>query len=249
MFRSGRRGGGGGAAPAAPQMVGIEGFTTTSFYRSAANVLMANATPFGVAVAVHVLAVPTGNEHIFALDGVIARGWRLATLAGANVRFACINGAVAIINSPVSAITAGDIGEVVLFVGVNEGATVRLYRAGAQVGAGTAIAGYTAATAADRSAVGIRSTSDIDAAASFRFVGGLSFTGAPTLSDVQAWTAATQASLTVEDMGGTGVVVTDRWRASDNVAVGASWVDGVGGKTLTKTGSGLTSVSFTPVFD
>ena len=237
-----------GLDPALPLAVGINGFATSSFYRSAANVLAANAAPFGGAVVFQLLAVPTAIEAIFGIDGVVTRGWRLDTNV-AVLRFGVLNGVGTTIYAPTYTFTTADIGQTFCIAFTNDGTTLRMYRAGAEIGAGTAIVGYTAANNTDKTMIGIRSTSDIEPATDFRVLGATSFTGTPTAADVLAWYSATKAAKRVQLMGGTGVVVTDRWQAADNAGVAATWTDDVGGKVLTKTGSALVSVPYNPEFD
>lgn len=240
----GRRGGGG--APAA-LAVGFQGWATTDYYRSAvATILTGDAAGFGVALALHVLAVPTGTEVIFVSGNLATRGWVMRT-AVANVRMDAVSGAAALVSSPTSAIVAGDVGKVVCFVGVHDGTTLRLYRKDVQVGAGTAITGYTASGATDRISVGVSNTATFPAA-SFRVLGVEYFTGAPDVAAVAAWCAATRAAASVQSMGGAGVTVTDRWQAADNVLAADPWTADVGAKTLARTGT-VTPVTFSPTWE
>lgn len=243
----GRRGGGGGAVAAFTGAVGIEGFTTTDEYRAAvATIVAGDAAGFFVCVAVHVLAVPTAAEVLCACGPTSTRGWVLWTSV-ASLRFRAANGVGTMVNSPVSSVVLGDVGYTLLLAAVHDGTTLRFYRKRAQIGAGNAIVGYTPASALDRISVGV-SNAAASPASSFRIIGVMSGTGAPALADVQAWDAACQSANDIADIGGAGVTVTDRWRASGNNPPAATWTADAGGKALALTGS-LTAVSFTPAYE
>jgi len=69
-----------------------------------------------------------------------------------------------------------------------------------------------------------------------RIVGALYGTGIPDAAAILAHYNACKAANTMESMTGAGVVNVNRWQAKDYDG-GASFVDDLGGMTLTKTGT------------
>lgn len=228
-----------------PSVLGFDNFSSSKFFNGGA-LIPGDAAGFGVALAVHVRSTPSGAADYLIMSGSGAiRGWSLRMGAGPALSFQVANGVGALILSPTSAIGAADIGKTLLFVGVFTGAVVRLYRAGVQVGAGTAIVGYTPPTGADVTSIGISNTGEAN---SLRWCGAVVFTGVPTLADIAAWGEATKAAGAVQQMGGAGVVNTNRWRPIDSPTAPNPWVDDIGSLSVPRTGI-IVPVPFTPAWE
>lgn len=229
--------------------VGVQGFVSlTNYLRSAVGTLTpGNAAGFGVSVAVRINAVPTTINYMLNCNTGVS-GYIVEGTAAALLRFGAADGGGVFVRTPSTTIIAGDIGNIVLLTAVHTGAGafLRLYRAGAEVGAGTAIVGYTVATAAARVVLG----SDLAGSSPTwaRVLGALYFTGVPTPADILTHYNVCKAANTMENMGGAGVVNVNRWQAKDNIPNAATWVDDIGGMVLTKTGT-LSSVIFNPTWE
>jgi len=241
----GRRGGGNPVGAA----VGVQGFASaTNYLRSAVGTLAPGAAAgFGVSVAARVLVVPSTTAYLLNCNTLVSG--HVLEGSGVNIRWRVADGGGVYVSTPNIILAAGDVGEIVLFTFVHTGAGafIRAYRAGAEVGAGTAIAGYTPATAASRVSLGSDSAGTSPALWG-RTVGALYFTGVPTPADILAHYNACKAANTMENMGGAGVVNVNRWQAKDNLPNAATWVDDIGGMVLTKTGT-LQSVIFNPTWE
>lgn len=242
----GRRGGGQPVGAA----VGVQGFVdSTNWFETAAGVFLPGAgAGFFCAVAVHILSAPAASTFLMQSGISLLDGFVLRNQAG-GLTFSVASGAPATISSPSSPVAAGDIGEVLTVACILDATAglVRLYRTGVQVGAGTAIVGYTAPAGAQKTSLGARpaGTSSTPWA---RIVGALYGTGIPDAAAILAHYNACKAANTMESMGGAGVVNVNRWQAKDNIPNAATWVDDIGGMVLTKTGT-LSSVIFNPVWE
>lgn len=239
----GAGGGGGGAAPAL-QAVGMSGFTTGNYYRTAADSEPKGTAPgFSVGVVFRQDAA-IGTEVIFAGGALTTTGWALWSLTG-GIQFRCANGAGSGVASSSYTIGTGQVGSVFRVVGVHTGTHLRLYVNGAQVGTDQAITGYTPVNAANRIGIGVRGSA-ITPLTNGTVVGCIA-ANATALSGAQiaTWDAAVQAAAScVSFPAGT----THRWQVEDaGDPFAATWTDDVGSIVMDKTGT-LTRSAFTPTW-
>lgn len=141
-------------------MVGLNGWNGSTRYEQT------NAGPAGAGTMSRVVifradAVPNVFNGLMQRGGfpAVAAGWFLDITNGAAIRFGVANGVPTSVVAPTYTIVAGDVGKVFCVFGINDGAGfLRLYQSTAgvvaQVGAGTAIVGYTGAAAGDDFMVG-----------------------------------------------------------------------------------------------
>ena len=221
------------AAPTAPRIGGFN--ATPTGYRSAvATIIPGVDTGFGIAMMIRVNSVPSGSQ-VIAGSREALRGWTVYS-SGANLLSNFSNTALAYVDGNSTSIVAADVGRTILFVALYNGANLIVtYRARAAVGVGIACTGYTPADAASRISVGLHYNATLPAT-SWDVIGLCAFTGVPTLANIQAWDTASKLARRMTSMGGTGVAVTDLWRAED-WSPGNDWTANVGGKVLVREGS------------
>lgn len=132
----------------------MKGWNGTARYE-ANNTGKPGGTSMSRCIIFRVSAVPAANEVIWGYGSqpTAARGWAFDLTSAAALRFLIANGTPATAVSPTYTIVAGDVGKLFVVFGTYDGANVRLYQATgrtvAQVGAGTAATGFTAANGTD----------------------------------------------------------------------------------------------------
>lgn len=172
-------------------MVGGQGWDNANTLATAAGNGLRGTAADGVWIAVllRVDAVPTANENpASCLDGS-GKGWDLNNAAANGVYgFRVGNGAGnAFVTSPTYTFTAADVGKIHLMYGANDVANslARLYVARAQVGAGSAVVGYTPAQATIRTALGSRANFALNSAGSFTLFGLVGGAVQPTQAEIE----------------------------------------------------------------
>lgn len=237
MSRRPRISGGGrssrsGGSVAAP-LLGYSGLSNSVF--------ASTANPGGVA------GIGTGfwGAALFRIDAsgssttryIVARstggplGWLIRTLTtNATLMFGAVNGAAALVSSPTYAVQASDIGKVHLAVGVHDGSNVRLYVARAEVGSGTPITGYTAATTLTRMGANPAGSNGATNMTIFGWAGGHAV---PTLAQVQAYFDAVKSARRIVAMP--GVATTGAWPVGTSLATVTETQAGTDNMTVTGT--------------
>lgn len=228
---------------------GTQGFLSpTNYYATDAGVFLpGSATGFYVSLAYYQIAAPNASVHVYISGAASSRGFSLRTSAASWI-FSCMDGAGVNKFTPFFAPGAAANGTVLLITAVYDAntGTLRIYRAGVEVGVGTAIAGYTEPLAGvDSAHLGAAAGS---AATWARIVGATYGTGSPTPANILAHYNACKEQGDMALMGGTGVTNVNRWRASQYLPAATSWPDDINGMVLTKTGT-LSTVVFYPVWE
>lgn len=176
------------------------------------------AAGFGFATLCTIRAVPPSDQGLSGLraNTYPYEGYELLYVPATGLLFRCVSGAPAVVDSPAYTITQSDVGKCHLFVCQYDVAGyLRLYVANAEVGAGTAITGYTAPHATTHWWMGGRQ--EWFSAKSFEFHGAMTWQGTPTLSNIQTLFADAKALADVPTSL-TGGTIQNRWSIKEQSA-------------------------------
>lgn len=237
--RSGRRMGvrsGGARLARLPPMLGLTGFTASNYAETAnPGGIAGDAGGFWGAALFSVLAQVTNVQRaiVSRLNNGGAQGWEIRTMnSNTTMNILAYSGSSSAIASPAFTIPAAYVGKEMLALGVHTGTHLRLYVDALEVGAGTPIVGFRAATTNMR--MGGRSITGIPATdvTIYGEAGGI---GAPTLAQIQQYFADVKAARAMVPM--TGVSTQGIWNVTDTVtvrdSVGTDHMAVVGTPTLT----------------
>ena len=200
---------------------------TSNYFASAASQgIRGSASGFYVASLMMINTGQANNYCTHCTGGT--DGWNLYMPSSTTLVFTVASSLPALINSPAYTVTP-TVGKIISVVGVYDfGAlTIRLYVNGAEIGAGTAIVGYTAAAGATLHKIG-NSAGSPDLV-TFGVLGG---NGVPSAANIAAWSAACKATRSLATMP--GAAPQHRWVPSNPVA---NMPDTVGSDTMTKNGT------------
>jgi hypothetical protein len=234
--RERRQVGGHSTPSAAHVLVGVGGFSATSYYQTANPGGEAGTnTGFGVAVLFRVptQAVSSGARILTERQNGSVAGWTYYT-AGTQTQLRCefcdAGGITRL--GPVYTITAGDVGKVMMGIAVFDGTHIRHYVNRAEVATAVAITGYTASSS--RQYLGSRAgslstTCEVYSVSTFR--------GVATLGQVQAAFDLTKALKEARSPLGE----TFRWSAKHGTPP-SSLLPLAGADTMSIQGSGLAAV-------
>lgn len=208
---------GGSGGSSAGAIVGITNFSASSYYATATAAGEAGvATGFGVATLFQLstLAGFSGNAPM-ADRSLGATGWVQYSGSGDVLLLGLVNGSGGFVSSPSRKFLPSDIGKVFLHIGLHTGAGgfLRAYADRQEVGAGTAIVGYTPASTLHQLA---KSPQFAGVATPVTILAHVGFRGVPSLAQLQDYC---DAARTLGDLPGTmtGATVTHRWSARDEL--------------------------------
>lgn len=197
---------------------------------------------FGVAVLYRMAALPLGGVNRPLVDRSSgASGW-LMYFGSGPLTFAACNSVPAFISTPSRTYLSTDVGKIHLAVGLHSGAGgfVRLYSDRRENGSGTAISGYTAASAP--MLLG-RSGQFSSFGNTQETLAALAFQGTPSLAQLQALYDTVRTTGEFPDSF-TGATVTHRWSVKDELRTQAQVpatltdkITGAAADLMTKQGS------------
>lgn len=224
----------GGGASELPAIYGIGSIAAADRYTTPLDGLPFTRTdvpPMGAIILVRpdVTAVSVARCLLGKVLFSITRGFGVrVTGTNGSIQTTFVNGAAGNINAPLYTIPAAERGKWHHVAAWHDGAFVRLAVQGVQVGAGTAITGYTPTIATDVGGFG-HNTSTNPATDSV-IAGMVCFTGAISVADVLANYNATKLALDVVPSIGTATVVNHHSVKLDQLGVApANITDRVGG--------------------
>ena len=175
--------------------VGLNGFGTGEFLQTASPGGIAGVnTGFWVYFVFARTDLTTNtNAHVFnRLNAAFSQGWTLAQSSGSNFVFACCSNTGVFIQSPAWTMTSpAHVNKICRVVGVHTGSAVRIHANGAQVGATSAITGYTPFSGVTK--IG-HSSAHGGFPSTFTFYAAGGGAGVPSAADIAAWDAALVAS-------------------------------------------------------
>ena len=174
-------GGGGGPPPVDPTMYGVQGFSTADFYQTALpGGIAGTAAGFWVSCLLRLDALVVANRS-FLGRFTTGAGWIFTVTSAHNLIFQLVDGGGVIrasANFPVTAVA----GKIMHVAAVFDGAALRLHVNRSQVGAPTALSGFTVAN--ERMLAGKRATGSATTSGTmFGVCGGHAV---PTLAEVEA---------------------------------------------------------------
>lgn len=149
LARLSRRDGNGSLISAPPAYtIGLKDFEANNSYYKSTSLGDApqGSTTMSIAVAFRVDTIPdsTNQQNCFITGSRAApRGYYFECISG-RARFQLSDGGALGVVAPLYFFAGSDEGKCMLFHGTYDGAVVRMYRQGVEVGLGTAAAGYTA---------------------------------------------------------------------------------------------------------
>lgn len=213
-------------------LYGFNGITGTNFYQTASpGGEPGSASGFGF----FALWRPDTVSPAGALISRFGVGGYAIDLSAGSVRAYMVDGSAGTVIAPTYTVLAGDVGKVQLALAVHDGTKVRLYNQRVEVGAGSAITGYTAATTTQQSELGERGNPGVgNALSNGTLFGGGAFTGAPSLAQIQAFFDAVKTGAGIPTTIGGGTM-THVWRGA--AFVPASLADKVGSDAMSRVGS------------
>ena len=233
------------------QMIGATGWTGSDFFQTAnPGGEAGDAAGFGVVLLfrVNTQSVASATRILTERTSGLA-GWLMFTgTTNASLTFFSYDATPAAVGSPAYTIAAGDVGKLMMAVGVHDTTHVRLYMHRVEVGSGTAqgTPGYTAASA--RQTVGARSNGTVPADGVTIF-GISTYRGVKTLAQIQALYDDVKIA---RDILGSGHSPTNGWslKRAGGAAPPASVSNlGSGTDAMSRAGSSLTyNVVSQPVF-
>lgn len=237
---------GGGRPASLPALSYITGFTAATNYADGAGVAGSDAHTFYVALihrASTVGAVIAGKLTTVATTPTTA-GWSFSKSSAGVVAFNMRDG-VGVKTTPTTTLGAGDVGDVMLLHGVVDVANniVRLYKQGAQVGAGTATSGSFVASV-NTMGVGSRNAGGVSVAGDADIVAFGAVDVVMSDAEIAAHYAAAVAAQKVS-IPAVAYTVGNNWSAEDYAA---SWVAEIGGSALATTGTLSTGTIASPTW-
>jgi hypothetical protein len=185
---------------ATPILHGVQSLSVANFYTTAGiPTLVGSAAGFWVAVLLRIDSQAVASATRLAASTMStapnagnAGGWYMQTTGTHSmIMFVPINVGGSGVSSPVSIVSASDVGKLLLVVGVHDGAKSRLYIKRAEQGTGSAISGYTPGTNPLNIGRDPRAILPADGLTVFGLAGG---NGIPSLAEVQALHDAVLAS-------------------------------------------------------
>lgn len=226
---------------------GALGFSTVAHLKTAGSSLPGIAAGFWRAVYFRLDALPASAGYLLAQSNATNAGWQMwvgGPGASYALTFRIVDGSGAFKNASTVAMSAGDLGQQLLFVGVWDGAMLHAYVRRAEIGSPGAVTGYTPSPNALTVGVSDPSgTSPLLTGAIFGWGGG-DVAGGATQAEVFALFDAVAATGRIQPIPGK----TDHWSdlTQDILANGgpingipATVLDRVGTDHLTRVGSGL----------
>lgn len=202
----------------------------TSLTTAAPGGTAGDAAGFGIGMLVRPLSFAAQAWAARRVVGSL--GWIHGQSTATLYRFACYDGASALVNSPTFDITAYA-NKVISIFGLHDGSLVRIFLNGVEVGAGTAITGYSPAPAAATSFGGAGSTTP-----QFDFFGTIGVLGVPTAGNILEWHNRCRIARRCVDMP--GVPGEHMWPARQSLAAP---LDVIGSDNLSLAGSGHTFIA------
>lgn len=171
-----------------PILYGANGFTNSDAYAgSGVPSFVGSAAGFWAAVLLFVeLQSGASTRVLFGNYGAGGAnvGWLIQALGtNSTLSFVAASGANAAVTSPSQTISAGDVGKLLLAIGVHNGSALQFFCKRVQVGTSTAITGYSSST----SPVNLGRDARVSFGASnLRIFGGAAGLGVPSLAEIQA---------------------------------------------------------------
>lgn len=228
----------------AVSMSGAAGFSVANYFQTADPGGEAGvASGFGVACLFSIAsqAVASAPRVLTERQNGSVAGYVMYTnTTHSTLRFEMANGGGASILGPVYTITAADVGKVMMAVMVHDSAAIRLYVNRAEVGAGTAIVGYTAS--ASRHYIGGRGASL--PADNTTIYGVSAFRGTFTLKQIQSLFDDVKLA---RDICGSGLTATNAWSVKRS-GLSSLVNQGSGSDAMTAVGAPTASVNSAPVW-
>jgi hypothetical protein len=221
----------------AVQLTGATGFAAGERYATAAPGGEAGVVSGFGALVLFKLATKTANR---VMTGTVSTsspnsGWSLDTLAaGSVIGYSAFNGVGAQVSAPTYSIQDSDLGKIMGAAGQHDGTAVYTYVNRAQVGASTAIVGYTASAVAQ--GLGSRGTSF--PCTGMTIYGVMTWRGVKTLAQIQALFDDIKLA---RDVLGSGMAATNAWsfKRAGGAAPPASVANLAGADVQTRVGSAL----------
>lgn len=211
---------------------GVDGFPANgSAYLTTTGGTAGTAAGFWYAAWCKVNSQTVGSATRYLVRPVSATSGGYIRCGGTNTNFSFLvyDNALSAIISPVYTMTSADVGRHTLVVAVHDGSFLRLYVNGVEIGAGTAITGYSVPTATQRFGDGL------DGATIFGVAEGL---GVPSLGEIQTLGSSIRASARMQGIPGKTAHL---W----NMEAPGTIADEQGSSNVTVVGSGLTSLRHT----
>lgn len=230
-----------GGSARAQTIAGLSGYSVGN-YVTTVSAAQGNAAGFWLAFLITVPSQSVTSHNRRPANNRASGGWTtLVASAYSSFQWAAALTSGGLTWSPLVTIAAGDVGKVLMFVGVMDGTSVRVYNKRAEVGSGTSMGGVAHAPNT-LGGVTIGQQASADYFDEGGIIHGLAYgTGVPTLGQVQAYYDDVKATGALTSMS--GVTTSNVWVAGET-----TFTDSVGGVFTSTTGSLTYSLTTAPTW-
>jgi len=183
---------------------GVHGFTNSAkYYQTAAGEgVRGSGSGYWLACLFRLDQIPAASEYLGACGAAGTTGWQQWLTSSGLLRFRTHNGAGASVHAPNITLGSSDVGRVHAALWVQDASKVRSYLAGAEVGSGTSISGYTAPASTVKQTMGIANPFNY-AFTSGTILGVAGGDGViPSAAEIAAWAARCRAARDIVPIAG-----------------------------------------------